>query len=478
MLDPSRTVFGARAIDGEGCITVSYLSNVTDLGYLFSRIPSSVNSGVGHDWVGLGANIGAVAGKAVASYAKQTGALKTALETVGKKVLPTPTAIIDVTMVAVTVVDLLNGFGAPDAGAGFAGGIDKLKAVDSKVELALPDSRDWSGAAADAYVAQVVTLRALLVELQNLDKQMQTLVADQGARVKQAHQTLAVLGLALIACQGAAMLMYLIPVVGPEVSFLFQVAVALAATTTVVVQETLVIGESGNTSSAIGTVAAGYVALGKRAELGGAFGVIEVAGAQEAKVGSFTAISDGLSRFSAMPTVASLAAKVGDAVPEQTRAMLAALDSPEAIDGVPVPVPTPGTDVVPDVPVTPSSPVFTPPTMAQLNQMSAQMAKFSSNVAQPLNVVNQTMGSVQQVVSMAQQGQGAGVSAAEMTPVADEFPAEPGHAELADDVHVEETGEPEDRGAAAAEAGERAPIDAAMAAGEQTPGPGSERPTP
>ena len=99
--------------------------------------------------MGLGANIGALAGKA-AWYAKgQNAALKAALEATGKKILPTPTAIIDVTTVAVVVIDLMNGFGAPDSGSGFSSGVDELKIVDGNLELAIPDSRDWSGSAAD-----------------------------------------------------------------------------------------------------------------------------------------------------------------------------------------------------------------------------------------------------------------------------------------------------------------------------------------
>jgi len=144
---------------------VSYLAGIHDLAYCFSRVGGAADSGVRQDWVGLGANIGALAGKAV-WYAKgQSAALKTALEATGKKILPTPTAIIDVTMVAVVVIDLMNGFGAPDSGSGFSSGVDKLKIVDGKLELAIPDSRDWSGSAADAYAAQNAALRALVANM-------------------------------------------------------------------------------------------------------------------------------------------------------------------------------------------------------------------------------------------------------------------------------------------------------------------------
>ena len=436
----------------KGRITVSYLAGIHDMAYIFSRVGGSVDSGVRQDWVGLGANVGAMAGKAVWYLKGQSGALKTALEKVGKSVLPTPTAIIDVTMITVVAIDLFNGFGSPDTGAKFTSGVDKYKNVDSKLELALPDSRDWSGEAADAYVAQVAVLRGLVAEMQKLDKQMQALVAAQGDYVKWAHQSLAILGFALVAGQGVALVLYLIPILGPELSMLFQVVAALAAVTTVVTVETLTLSSSGNNSASVAQVAADYVSLGQRAELGGSFGTLQVTGADETKVGSFTAISDGLSSFSATPPLSALAAKAPDAVPSEARAMMTALETPVTE----APTPDAGVTVPeatnPDVPVTP---VFTPPTMAQLNQMSAQMAKFSANLAQPLNVVNQTMGSVQQVVSMAQ-GQGGGAPQAAMTQTAAEVPAEP----------VREEPAPDEPGAAA-DLGERAPMDAAMAASEQ-----------
>ncbi|MBO0677340.1 hypothetical protein JRC04_07685 [Mycolicibacterium sp. S2-37] len=496
---------------------MSYLAGIHDLGYIFSRVGGSVDSGVRQDWVGLGANIGAMAGKAVWYFKGQSGALKTALEKVGKSVLPTPTAIIDVTMVAVVVVDLLNGFGAPDNGSKFASGVDKYKNVDSKLELALPDSRDWSGAAADAYVTQVTMLRDLIAEIQALDKQMQTLVAAQGDYIKWAHQSLAILGFALVAGQGIALGLYLVPIIGPELSMLFQVVAALAAVTTVVTVETLTLSSSSNNSASVAKVAADYVALGQRAELGGSFATIQVAGADQTKVASFKAISDGLSdysatppvvtakaggtesqvntfesisgglsdysatapevtaapggteskvdtfqsfsgglsAYSAMPPLSSLAAR-SDAVPEESRQVMAALGTPRS--GV-----EPGVPVAADGRATTNAPVYAPPTMAQLNQMSAQMAKFSSNVGQPLN---QAMGSVQQIVSMAQQGGGAEAGAAPMAQASGELPVDPVQEASAVDDRADVSDEADDS-AAEAERGERAPMDAAAAAGDQ-----------
>jgi hypothetical protein len=455
---------------------VSYLAGIHDLAYCFSRVGGAADSGVRQDWVGLGANIGALAGKAV-WYAKgQSAALKTALEATGKKILPTPTAIIDVTMVAVVVIDLMNGFGAPDSGSGFSSGVDKLKIVDGKLELAIPDSRDWSGSAADAYAAQNAALRALVANMQELDKKMQTLVANHGAQVKQAHQTLAILGFALVASQGIALCLYMIPIVGFEISFLFQVVAALAATTTVVVQETLVLARSMNAADDAAVVATEYAELGKSAELGGSFAKIEVKGAEEATVGSFTAISDGLSSFSAArapvaaPSVASLAGMSQDSSTQNNLALMSAFTEEYGTPSAPLADGTPDTPDLPPVAdpgATPAAPAFTLPTMADVNRVTAQAAQVSANVAQPMNVVNQTMGSVQQIVSTAQQGGAGAAPGTGDAALAGAYDENPAPAEVA---HDGEATEDESTGAASGTDGERAPVEG----GAVAHGPASE----
>lgn len=380
---------------------MSYLAGIHDLAYCFTRVGTSVDAGVRQDWVGLGANIGALAGKAV-WYAKgQSAALKSALEAVGKKILPTPTAIVDVTMVVVVVVDLMNGFGAPDVGGGYASGSDKFKLVDANLKAAKPDPRDWSGDAADAYIRQNAELRAMVAELQAIDKKMQALVAAQGAEVKHAHQAMAILGFALVMSQGIALVLYMIPIFGPEISLLFQVVAALAAATTVVVTETLCLARSMNAANDAEKVAAEYLALGKRAELPGEFVTLEITGAEETKVGSFTAISESMSTFTRTPTVASLASQAGANAPTDHQELLSAFSASEAPVGE-----TPETPQVPEdptTPTTPTTPAFTMPTMAQVSQFTGQIGKISNDLAQPLGVANSTMGSVQQIVTSAQQ---------------------------------------------------------------------------
>jgi hypothetical protein len=452
---------------------VTYLAGIHDLAYVFTRVGASADAGARQDWVGLGANIAGGIGKFI-WYKKSHGILKDTLEKVGKKALPTPTAIIDVTMVCVVIVDLLNGFGPPEDGSKFAAGVDKLKVVDAKLELAVPDSRDWNGAAADAYNEQLATLRALVAEMQELDNRMKTIVGNQGDQIFQAHRTLAILGFALVLSQGVALALYLIPLVGPEVSMLFQVVAALAAATTCVVQESLVLGNSFNHATDAEAVTADYISLGSRTELGGSFAKIKVPGAEETKVGSFTDISNSLSAFSAPPTVARLAGMAGadGSVFEERRVLASAVTADGLSEDSPLPVlATAADDTKPE-----GTPTSTTPTMAGLS-----VAKMSKDMAAPLNAVNQTMSQamqgVQQIVSMAQQGgQDAGAAAEDsVMGIADEEPAVEESADeeamLAQDAQdVDGTG-----AASGAEAGERAPVDVAASEAEPTAERGPQR---
>lgn len=52
-------------------------------------------------------------------------------------------------------------------------------------------------------------------------------------------------------------------------------------------------------------------------------------------------------------------------------------------------------------------PKFTLPTLTDITKASAQVAKISGHISQHMNLVNQTMGSVQSLASMGQQGQAA-----------------------------------------------------------------------
>ncbi|MGD1240067.1 EspA/EspE family type VII secretion system effector [Mycobacterium seoulense] len=373
---------------------MSRLAGIHDLAYCFTRLQAGGGAAYSGDWLGLGANLGALAGKAMWYGRNQIKVLADALKTQGTKTLPTPTAIIDVAMVAISAVDLLNGFWTPDKGASFTSGADKYETVYLYLNEAAPDPRDWSGDAARAYADATAALQALVQTMQDLDKKMQTLMADQGSEVAKAHNCIAMTLLGLVIAQGIALALYLIPVVGHEISAAWQIIAAFAACATVLAFEMFTLSNSMSLSSQIHAVALEYGVVAEKAIPTSSFARIEVKGAEETTAGDFKAISASMSAFTAAPTVASLARlapTTGDS-PEE-RGVLGALKS----DGA-TPVETAAAA---------ATPAATAPTLSQVAQASGQLAQMSGQISQPMNFVNQMMGQVQQLASTGQQRQGA-----------------------------------------------------------------------
>jgi len=360
---------------------------------------------------------------------------------------PTPTYIVDIGIVAVAITDLINGFGEPTRAECLDTGKEQLDNVDLHLRLALPDEDKWSGAAAKKYGGQVRALQKVVQDMKEVDAKMQDLLQSQAHNVQIAHTTCAVTGLSLVAAQGIALALFAIPVKGPAISWAWQVAAVTAGIGAVVFAEEAAQYNSGIIAGRLEKVLKEYNSIAKRAEkaVQGTFAQIAVPGAQESTVGSFEAISTGMSGPSAMPTVPSLAGLAGgDTVGGESAPPSALADDGET------PVETSDT------------PVWTPPTLAQVTATSGQFAKLSGHLSQHMNLVNQTMGQIQQLASMAKQSQGAVAPAGEAAVAG----AAPEEAALAGDV--------EGAGAGVdTEGAERAPIEVAAAgAGEaQEPSP-------
>ncbi|MCV7429653.1 EspA/EspE family type VII secretion system effector [Mycobacterium montefiorense] len=410
---------------------MSRFAGIHDLAYCFTRLQGGGGAAYSGDWVGLGANLGALAGKAMWYGRNQVKVLADALKEQGTKTLPTPTAIVDVAMVAISAVDLLNGFWTPDKGASFTNGADKYETVYLYLGEAAPDARDWSGDGAQAYADATAALQTLVQTMQDLDKKMQTLMADQGSEVAKAHNCIAVTLLGLVIAQGIALSLYLIPVVGHEVSAAWQIIAAFAACATVLAFEMFTLSNSMSIAHQIHSVALDYSTVAEKAIPNSSFARIEVAAAEETETGDFEAISGGMSGmsvFSGAPTVASLAGLAPAAgATQEERDVLSALRS----DG--------------------ATPVET---TSQVTPGSGQLAQMSGRISQPMNFANQMMGQVQQLSSAGQQRPGAAP------------PAETAAADVPDFAGNRD-------GAASGTAGaERAPVDAAAFGHEAAQAPG------
>ncbi|WAJ45169.1 EspA/EspE family type VII secretion system effector [Mycobacterium sp. Aquia_216] len=407
----------------------------------------------------LGASAATIVGKGLIYAGKQNAVLAKALKESGTKVLPTPTAIVDAAALAVTIVDLLNGFGSPNSGSAVSTAADKLDLFIKDLDPgALPDPRDWSGTAATAYAGQVALLKGYATTMKEYDKILKGYLAEQAAAVKQAHLCCNVNVAVLTAAAGIALAMYLIPIAGPGISQAWQIIAAFACCAAVFVVEMLTLSSSMGLSNQLSTLGQKYVELGKDVDtkLAGSFGKIEgkVLAETSNKLSGFRAVSDGLTdySFAAAPTVSKLGAAAGDKASPAQKAVLESNSQVAAKSSA---------DTKTDTPTktsdkTPTPAAYTPPSLAQIGQAS-----------QGLNQVSQTLSQgMQQIQSLAQSAKGSAPAAA---PVA---------AHDVSDVKDEDAKKDEEAkaGAAAGKDGtERAPVDAAAPAAAAPAAAGRER---
>lgn len=435
----------------KGITEVSWLNGATDLATCVKSLGSGVGAGASGDWATLGASASTIVGKGLIYAVKQNKAVEELTKAGAKKVgLPTPTAIVDCAALIISLVDLLNGFGSPNSGSAVAVATKDLDAFIKDLDpLCIPDSRDWSGTAATAYIAQVNTLKGYAQTMKEYDNALKGQLGAQAASVKQAHLCCTVNVAVLTAAAGVALLLYAIPVVGPGISQAWQIIAAFACSMAVFVVEMLTVANSMSMSNDVAALAQKYVTLGKTVEttLAGSFGKIqgEIATQTSSKLSSFNGISDGLTSFSFAPSISDLATKAGDKVTPEQRDLLDAASEKEAAAktsaGVKTETPSATTPAATATPA--ASAAFAPPSLAQMSQMSAQLSQISQPISNISQSVNQGVSQVQQ---LAQSGKG---------------PGDPAPADEADD--VKQAG----AGAASGSGGsERAPIDAATSGAE------------
>lgn len=428
------------------------------------RGKDSVTYGLKGDWAGSLVNGLALGGKvAEALFKRQASeAFKKATEAAAKKAgLPTPTYIIDAMMLAINLVALLNGFGDERASC-ISTAKEQLENVKLSLEAAIPDSRDWSGDSADAYVNMVNKLQEFVQTMETLDKELQNHVIDQADSVKQANMCISYSTLALIAAYIPALALYAVPIIGAELSLAFQIIAAFAVGAAVFAMEVMTLANSMSVSNEVHLTIAKYDALGTSVvnDMSGDFGSIETTlkvmqgtTTERTTVGGFTEISDGLSEFTAAPTITSLATAAGANVPSTQRAVINALsESAIATDATPAAA---STDTVTSTTAetTTTTTSLTAPSPAQMGQVSQPLGSLGQ-------MANQGAQQIQQLIQSAR-NQGAPAAAREVGDAKD----------AADDEAAKKDGE---AGASSGKDGTgRAPVQATSAAASA--GGGRER---
>ncbi len=409
---------------------VGFAAGVHDLAYCFQRGADVLGAIYVGNPLDAAANAGAAVGKFVWYGRDKLPYLKEALKNYtnlalddNNKMLPTPTFIIDITMVLIVQVDLFNGFWFPgEVAEDFVLGISAFDNHRQALQRSEPDPDEWDGDSAAAYAAANEELILLSEKMKELDAKMQDLVEKQADAVQLAHDVIALTAMGLVFAQGVALLLYLKPPpVGPQLSYWFQIVVAGAALDTVIIYEMITAEESKTNAQEANILAPDYDGVTQALQPSGTSAVIEVPRAVESTVSRFKAVTDRMSGVSAMPDLASMASLAGEGASAEVRALFSTF-----IGGGE----TPG-----------GTPAFTLPTLSQL----IQAAQVSGHLSEHMNLVNQTTGQRPQRASMAAQGQGAPA------------PAEEAALE----------GEVDGAGAGVASATERAPIEVATVGAQQ-----------
>ena len=428
----------------KGCAAVAWsvFKGFHDLGYTVARLGGAAGAYTNEDWVGFGANLGAAIGK-FGWYARDK--IKFLAEGLKKPgATPTPTAIVDVAMVLVTVLDLLNGILPADKGDKFALGKSEFENMQHLLEAAVADPAKWSGTGAEAYNTQNNIMLQLSKDMQDYDKQMGDLLKEHGTRVQKMHTDYAIMLMSLVAAQLVAMVIWSLPWLGgPPASIKFQLVTVIFMSFAIFCLQGEVCLKSEQKSAKIADLNTKYAEAGTKAEAvknSGSFDTIVVRKADEVKVSSFAAI-----RMSGPPptfsTVVSMAKTESSGQPEHPLLESITGDGSQ----------TDAEDVAP----TPS--VLTPPTLSQVTQASGQLAQLSGAVSQPVSSFNQTVGQIAQTAQQAGRGAAPAEKAVDQEEALDEE---------ATPVGVEGAG-------AGADGAERAPVEAAAGGTEQ-----AREPTP
>lgn len=358
-------------------MAIAFLNGASDLLTIVRSVGGAGTAAQNQDWASLGVNLGTIAGKAGVYASKQWETLGEVLRKPENMIAGSPTAILDLTGLAILAVDLAGGFGTPQSGQDVPTALDKFALYANTLsQSCIPDPRDWSGDAANAYTEQVNALVNYTATMQAYDEELQALLFKQGDAVRQAHLAISITFAALTAATGVALFLYLVkpPPWGKVASMTFQVSTAIAAIGAVAGFEMRTADESFETSSLTTALAEKYLALGQEIEqkMAGSYGQIGGAQAKETSsyASDFQSISGGVSSYAAPPNVSSLAAAAGDRVSPSQKGLLDASakqeaaaysttdDAPATTGDAPARTAAPATAAA-----APSLPAFTPPAL-------------------------------------------------------------------------------------------------------------------
>jgi len=350
--------------------------------------------------------------------------------------------------------------GSSNGGEGYESAAESWRTANIFLSKAVVDSRDWSGEAADEYDTRNAEQMARVSDLEDLDKQAAAVIASELDELEATHvqynYEIAIL-LALVIT--TAVLELYNPAAAKTIQTYAAYAGALAATgkfSHMAVLSAIEFGP-GLVKKTVGYEEIASDAAATLEQLRKTPAKVEVPAAAKTFTSEFVG-STGVAPLGTAPTTATLSSS-----PDGQVAPLLASTAPTGDGGRSGDASAAGasegeeseTEPTPGYPVPTVSQV-----MSRASQGSTQAAKFSQEAATHVGLVNETLGTVQQMASMGASGRG---TPAEL--VAEEAPAE--EAAVEEGVLVEDVEGATARG----EDGERAPLDVLGGSAEQAQEP-------
>lgn len=145
-----------------------------------------------------------------------------------KTYLKSATLVLEITSYVLTIVDHLNGSLPPDEGDIFQDGAKKFDTATAALSRANPEN-EWQGEASGTYAALRQHLITLTQEMAEVDREMKKVLATEAKQVDNAHSFHRAVTYSVILATPVALALYAKPIVGPQLSRIFQKAVSRRA---------------------------------------------------------------------------------------------------------------------------------------------------------------------------------------------------------------------------------------------------------
>lgn len=122
-----------------------------------------------------------------------------------------------------------------DEGEVFVAGAEQFVEGGEDLHTFMPDDSEWSGAAATAYAEDIRELQQIMNDMAAADEQIATVLEMEMGQLELTHNLIGTANTAVGLAIPAALALYIVPEIGPEMSKAFQIAVSFAATVTAIV---------------------------------------------------------------------------------------------------------------------------------------------------------------------------------------------------------------------------------------------------